>query len=218
MKKYLLLLLLVLPAVLNGQHIWMEGGKTFSSLSYRNSDGEDLDNIYGAVRNHMSIGISSQIMPKRLSYNGGLALTAYGAEGSIDFPSVYYKWEYTTVALSGGLNYNVFQTRFSFNSLIDFSFYLLAGTTLEYVVSGTQAINSQVYNLFGTEQFNQPFVFAKGGLGVRYSLSRVFSLFLQYSGGRGWPVIVVPVDDNEKIRINAHQLGFGIIFNMPEGY
>jgi hypothetical protein len=216
MKKiFWFLLLSVSSMTLFGQQVSLEMGKTISSFDYRNSDNKTLDNLYGSTNNYMRLGYNSISFVQKLDFSVGIVLSKYGARGSDELLGNFYDWDVTYLGLELGTDYELFKKRFAYNNLSDFAFYLKVSVTPEFLIFGTQTINNEVYNIVGKEQFKYPFIFARGGCGLSYSISRTFTAYFQYMLGKGFPLKFGDSEDKEKLRIVGHNLGFGMLFNLP---
>jgi hypothetical protein len=216
MKRILFIIIVSASAMsLSGQQIYLETGIVRSSFDYKNSDGNSLDNMHGEIHNFISVGFHTYSSVKRLNYFAGLQLNQYGAKGSDESVGNYFDWNVHYLGLELGADYELFKKRYTIRNLSDLTFYLRVSVTPEILISGTQTINNNVYNVVGIEQFKYPYLFARGGCGVSYSVSRTFSLFLQYMGGRGLPLKIGDREDKEKLRINSHTIGFGLSIDLP---
>lgn len=215
MKKNIVFILFsVIASVLSGQQVYLEMGKTLSSFDYTNSSGNSLDNLLGSTHNFMKIGYHTESFVEQLNYSVGLTLNGYGAKGSDEILDNYFDWDVSCLGLEFGVDYDLFKKRFATKNISDFSVYLKASFAPEFTVRGSQTINDDVYNLVGVEQFKYPFLFVRGGGGISYSVSRSIAAYFQYMGGLGFPV-KSGSGDEEKLKIAAHNLGFGLLINLP---
>lgn len=216
MKRFRCMLIAIISTMtLSGQQVYMETGKTISSFDYKNSDGNTLDNLHGEIHNFMKVGFRTYSPVKRLNYFAGLSFNKYGAKGSDESVGNYFDWNVNYLGLELGADYEIYKKRYAIRNLNDLTFFLNASLTPEFMVSGMQTINSNVYNLMGEEQFKYPFLFVRGGCGVSYTLSKTFTLILQYMGGKGFPLKFGDPEDKEKLRINSHNIGFGLSIDLP---
>lgn len=202
-------------ASLFSQQVYLEMGKTISSFDYKNSDGNTLDNLRGSTHNYMKLGYHSNFLVQQLNYLVGVSFNGYGASGSDDKLGNYYDWDISYLGLDLGIDYELFKKRYTTNNLSDFSFYLKASVSPEIPIYGTQTINHKEYDIIGTEQFKYPFLFVRGGLGIRYSITSSITAYLQYMGGKGFPLKFGDSEDKEKLRILGHNFGFGLFFGLP---
>jgi hypothetical protein len=216
MKKNLFLILLLITTLnLTGQQVFIESGSAISAFDYKNSDNESLDNLHGSNNLFMQIGYRTISPVRRLSYSAGISYIGYGAMGSDSTVGNYFEWDVRYLGIDLGLEYEIIKKRFTTGSLSDLTVYIKATLSPELLVHGTQTVNNEVYNLIGVEQFKYPFVFARGGAGVSYSITRMITVYAEYMGGKGFPLKIGDPDDREKLRINNHNIGFGLYVNLP---
>ena len=216
MKKILYLIIVTISTFsLSGQQVYLETGMTISSFGYKDSEGNSLDNMHGEIHNFMKVGFRTYSPVKRLNYFAGISFNKYGAKGSDESVGNYFDWNVAYLGLEMGAYYEIYKKRYAIRNLSDLTFYLKASVTPEFLVYGTQTINSNVYDVLGIEQFKYPFLFARGGCGVNYYISKTFTLFLQYMGGRGFPLKFGDREDKEKLRLNSHNIGFGLSIDLP---
>jgi len=218
-KLTLILIFFFLSLSLNAQQFSLEFGKVISSFDYKNSDGEELDNMQGSTNNHLGIGFKMPIRKTSAYLLSLISYNKYGAQGSDDVLGNYYDWNINYVGISIGGGYEFFKLGSyknvkNTNTDQGFTVYVQLFGAVEFLVQGTQTINDQVYNLIGVEQFDKPYIFARGGLGVKYYASKTISLYAEYMGGRGFSVF--KSDSNENLNINAHTISLGIAINMPK--
>jgi hypothetical protein len=216
MKKNLCSILLSLSALsVCGQQAFFETGVAVSAFHYKNSQGEAINNLFGSNSFFLQTGYHTVSSVSRLNYSVGLSCIGYGARGSDSSVGNYFDWETKYLGVDLGLDYEIIRKRFISNSLNDFTGYLKATISPEVMVHGTQTINHEVYNLIGVEQFKYPFLFVRGGAGVSYTVSKLFTVYAEYMGGLGFPVKTGDKNDKEKLRISNHNIGFGLYVNLP---
>jgi hypothetical protein len=216
MKTSLFFVLLFFPAtIVSGQQIYLETGTAISAFDYRNSDGEKLENLHGSNHFFLQTGYHTISTVNRLNYSAGISYIGYVSSGSDISVGNFFEWEANYIGIDLGLDYEIIKKRFTSSSLSDLSVYLKATISPEVLVHGTQTINEQVYNLVGAEQFKYPFLFARGGAGISYSVNRLVAVYGEYMGGYGLPIKIGDKDDKEKLRIFNHNFGFGLLVNLP---
>jgi len=216
MRKCLCFILLSITALsVSGQRIYMETGLSISAFDYKNSAGESLDNLYGYNSFFLQTGYHTVTSVNRLNFSAGLSYNRYGARGSDPSVGNYFDWNAEYIGADLGLDYEVVRKRYTTNALNDFTAYLKLTLTPEFMVHGTQTINNDVYNLQGVEQFKYPFLFTRGGAGVNYTISKIFTVYAEYMGGVGFPVKLGDAGDEERLWIFSHNIGFGLFVNLP---
>ncbi len=211
----LIILLFVSVSYMYGQQVFLETGTALSAFDYRNSDGERLDNLYGGNHLFLKAGFHSVTPADRLSWSAGLSYAGYVSKGSDNSVGNYFEWDANYLGLDLGLEYEIIRIRFTKASLSDMTVYVKTAISPEILVHGTQVINEQVYNLSGAEQFKYPFLFARGGFGICYSMSRLIAVYAEAMAGYGFPVKFGDKADMEKLRIISGNIGFGIFVNLP---
>ncbi|MCX6334751.1 MAG: hypothetical protein NT092_10695 [Bacteroidia bacterium] len=218
MKKSLCLIFLSISTLyVCGQQVYIETGTAISAFHYKNSDGESLDNLFGSNNFFMQIGYHAVSTVNRLNYSAGISYIGYGASGSDSMVGNYFDWDTKYIGVDLGLDYEIIKKRFTTSQLSDLTVYIKLTISPEILVHGTQTINYEVYNLIGVEQFKYPFIFARGGAGISYSINRLVTVYAEYMGGEGFPLKIGDKKDKEKLWISNHNIGFGLYVNLP-GY
>lgn len=200
-----------------GQQVFIESGMAVSAFNYKNSAGEPLDNLFGSNNFFMQLGYHTVAKVNRLNYSAGISYTGYGAAGSDSTVGNHFYWDARYIGADLGLDYEIIKKRFTTGSLNELTVYIKMTISPEVMVQGTQTINNEVYDLAGVEQFKYPFIFARGGAGISYSINRAVTVYAEYMGGEGFPINIGDRDDKEKLWIASHNIGFGLLVNLP-GY
>lgn len=214
-KSLFLILLFITTLCVSGQQVFIESGSAISAFNYKNSDNESIDNLFGSNNLFLQIGYRTISPVSRLNYSAGISYIGYGAMGSDSTVGNYFEWDVRYIGIDLGLEYEIIKKRFTTGTLSDLTVYIKATVSPELLVHGTQTINNEVYNLIGVEQFKYPFIFARGGAGVSYSITRVITVYAEYLGGMGFPLKIGDRDDKEKLWISNHNIGFGLYVNLP---
>ncbi|MEZ4803759.1 MAG: outer membrane beta-barrel protein [Gelidibacter sp.] len=192
-----------------GQQLFLEAGKSISSFDYKNSLGNSIENLQSKSNTYLNLGYRDHLNDdKTLFLVLGLTYSDYGAIGSDPILDNYYEWDVTYLGLQAGLDFRLFRIR-------DFSFFIKGRVTVEHLIRGTQTINNQVYDLVGEKEFNSNIFFLKGGLGMQYPISRNTSVFVNYFYGKTMLIDQSKSPDQETLKFNNHQLGIGLIINLP---
>jgi len=216
MKKSLCLILLSISTLyICGQQVYIESGTAISAFSYKNSEGESIDNLFGRNNLFLQIGYHAVSPVNGLNYSAGISYIGYGACGSDSTVGNYFDWDVKYIGVDLGLDYELIRKRFTTNQLNDLTVYIKLTISPEILVDGIQTINNEVYNLTGVEQFKYPFIFARGGAGVSYSINRLVTVYAEYMGGEGFPLKTGDKDDKEKLWISNHNIGFGLSVDLP---
>jgi len=216
MKKSLCLILISISTLyVCGQQVYIETGTAVSAFHYKNSDLEFLDNLFGSNNLFMQMGYHTVSKVNRMNYSAGISYIGYGAHGSDSTVGNYFDWDVRYIGVDLGLDYEIIKKRFTTSSLSELTVYIKMTISPEILVHGTQTINNEVYNLAGVEQFKYPFIFARGGAGVSYSINRAVTVYAEYMGGEGFPIKTGDRDDKERLWIASHNIGFGLYVNLP---
>jgi len=206
MRKQLLLLFITLTFTsVKSQQLYFEGGKTQSAFDYKNSSGESLNNLQSTSNTYLGLGYRSPLVKERLFINLGGSFTEYGAIGSDAALDNYYEWNLNYLGANLSFDYEFFKPG-------NFTFYLKAGASAEFLVQGTQTLNNQVYSLFHQDDFKSGIYVLKGGIGMQYKVSENLSVFSLYSRGMSKSFSVVQGD----LKIKTHNFGFGVLLNVSK--
>ena len=218
-KITLIIMFFFLSLTLNAQQFNLEFGKVLSSFEYKNSEGEGLDNLRGTTNNHIEIGFRMPIRKTQAYFTSGVSYNKYGATGSDNAVGNYYEWNVNYVGVNIGVGYEFFKSS-SFLNLQNvntdqgFTFFVQLSGASDFLVQGTQTINDDVYDLIGVEQFDKPFIFAYGGIGVAYYATKTFSVYAKYLGGMSFPVFKTE-GDNEELYYITHTICLGVSISLP---
>jgi len=213
MKKNLIIILLSISTLYTmGQQVYFETGVAVSAFDYKNSQGETIDNLFGSNNFFVQSGFRAVSSIYRMNYSAGISYASYGARGSDSLVGNYFDWDVDYIGIDLGMDYELIKKRFTRRSVSDFNVYIKTTLSPEFLVHGTQTINHDVYNLIGAEQFKYPYLFVRGGIGVCYSVNKLITVYTEYMGGKGFPF---KASDQEKLRINSHNIGIGLYINLP---
>ena len=214
-KGVLLIILFVSTLSVCGQQVFIETGTVISAFDYKNSEGEKLDNLYGGHHLLLQAGYHAAISNSRLNYSFGISYAGYVSSGSDTTLGNFYAWEADYIGTELALEYEIISNNFASSSANNTAVFLKVAISPEILIHGTQTINEQVYSLAGVEQFKHPFLFARGGAGICYSVTRLISIYGEYMAGYGFPVKIGDTDDKEKLGIISHNISFGLFINLP---
>ena len=148
-------------------------------------------------------GIMFDTFKGNMYMNLGLGYNRYGSSGSDVVLYNSYSWDVTYLGLNLGLDYMFYRNR----SLLLFA---KISASPEFLIHGSQNLNNQIISLTGEEDFESPIFFFRGGLALQFQISDEASVFIQYMGGKSYNFN----GNAEKLNILAHNVGFGIIFNL----
>jgi len=204
MRLFLLLcfICLSIPSA-NCQQIYFEGGKTTSSFDFTNSSGETLENLQSSSHSFITIGYRKSVFTKHLYLNLNASYNSYGAIGSDVAFDNYFEWNLNYLGAGFGFDYPLYRPG-------NFSFYIKAAATGEFLIQGTQTLNNQVYNLSDEEDFDSAIYVFRGGLGTQYRTSEAITVFIQYMYGFSGAFKKTQGD----LKIKTHNFGLGLLINI----
>lgn len=219
MKKITFLLILTFLSIsINAQEIGVEFGKVISSFDYKNSDGEVLDNMQGTTNNHLGIIWKMPINTTSWYFASSLSYNTYGATGSDNKVNNYYIWDVNYIGVDIGMGYEFFKYNYlnfrqtGAQSGITINVFVNGGP--DFLVQGTQTINNETFDLIGVEQFDKPFIYVNGGIGIKYYASKTVSANLKFEGGKSFSVFKSDSDDNEKLNYIIYTISVGVSISL----
>ncbi|MFN8241626.1 MAG: hypothetical protein U0X39_12865 [Bacteroidales bacterium] len=213
MKRILFafLTLLIIPE-LTAQQIYLETGKVISNFDYRNSDGDRPVKLKGTLQGSIGAGARMELFKSAWGVSLGFSNNKYGASGNDPALGNYSEWEVSYLGINLGVDYEFFKPPIYNADRQGFSFYLKGEASTEFLLNGKQRLNSQVYDLSGEEEFDQPLVFLRGGAGLNYYITRANVVFLEYEFGRS--VFPMKGDGEETLHLNTHLMTLGIMVRL----
>ena len=190
------------------QLVYAEWGQTISNFDYENSTGGTLENLQPKIASYLNAGYQVQLKGDKTTLILGGVLNTYGAVASDVLLDNYFEWDVTYAGIQTGITYYFARSR----SLL---FYVKPTVSLEYLVRGTQTLNNQVFNLSGEDEFDNLLLVPRVGIGLQYPISNKAALYLNYGYGRSFSLAKARPEDNEKLNINSHMVGIGIVIQLP---
>jgi hypothetical protein len=201
--------------VVTGQQLSVTYGRMFSQFDYEDSQGNSLEGLSGTWGNAIMLGYQAPLAKQKWYINTGILLNEYGARGSDKALDNYYEWDVHYVGVNVGVDFQFLEQQKFFANQDGFYFYVKADVSAEFLINGTQRINNQLYDLKGEEQFDKPVLFLRGGLGANYCVSKRLAVFMQYMGGKSFPVFGTSSGDKEKLQYVSHTISVGMLLNLP---
>lgn len=208
MIRCICILLILSFNEVNGQLMFVEIGQTFSSFDYQNSLGGTLENLQSKNASYLNAGYQVQLPGDKLNIIIGGVLTNYGAVGSDALLGNFFEWDITYAGIQTGISYYFARSK-------AFQFFVKPTVSLEYLVRGTQTLNNQVFDLKGEAEFSNLLLVPRIAVGMQYPISNKAALFLSYNFGRTYSLVNSGPEDNEKLNINTHNIGLGIVIQLP---
>jgi hypothetical protein len=190
----------------NSQQLFVEGGKSLTVFEFEDSQGENLGNLQGTSQSYVSLGYRKNVVNNVLHVVLGTGIHSYGAIGSDDTVNNFFEWETTYLDLFTGIDVRLYNKN-------KFAFYLRGTAAAEFLLQGSQTLNSQVFNLVGEEDFDKPNYFVRAGTVLEYELSESLSVYFQYKYGKSLQKLKVANGQSE-LGFKSHDIGFGLFINL----
>ena len=210
-KPLLLLCLFWVTGMAQAQQVSLQAGQSFSKIKFVDSNGNELQNLQTVNHFFMMAEYRQTVFPEQLNSklfgNLGLRFSGYGSTGSDRVLDNFYEWDLSYLGLVFGLDYEFYEKgRFATFASIKIS--------PEFLIRGSQTINSQVFDLMGEEDFNTPIFFFRGGLGARFQLTNDASIFAQYMIGKSYSFFD---SQSSELNIIAQNFGIGLFTDISGG-
>lgn len=204
MKKIYLLSLLITTTIATAQQLYLEAGKTSSRFSYKDSEGVKLNNLQPSNHTFMAIGYRDWLIEDSgLMGLIGVRYAGYGAIGSDQILGDFWEWDINCLELDAGLDYQLFSIR-------DSSIYLKGGTSIGFLLQGTQTINNEVFNLKNVKDFDKPMIQVKLGAGFSHPISDNLSFYIEYAYAKS----LIWVSKPQKFSIGSNNIAFGLLIDI----
>ena len=181
-----------------------EIGRITTGFLYTNSDGEEMDILFPVHSFSYSAGYRRQV-GNIFFANGSLVFNRYGQEGSDTKYQNIYEWDAYYLGLNLAMDIEFFQKS-------RFSLMALAAAEPQILLGGTQRVNSEIRKLNGVEQFDNPFLFLKGGLGINYCLDNRIAVTGRYRYGVGLPL--GKSEDGENLKLTSSTISIGLMVSF----
>ncbi|MDC8002803.1 hypothetical protein POV27_01945 [Aureisphaera galaxeae] len=193
---------------LNAQELFVEGGKSITSFSFRDVFADELDNLRSTNHTYIDLGYRGKLFGEQVQFIGGLGLHTYGTIGSDNTQNTYFEWETTYASIYGGIDIRVIQAN-------RFSFHVRATVAPEFLMQGTRVLNNEVLDIKGREDFDTPIIFLRGAASFEYRINSYMAAFLQYRYGQGTQL--EKSASGGELTYFAQDFGLGLIFSIKEG-
>ena len=141
----------------------------------------------------------------------GLSWNNYGAIGSDPRLDNFFEWDLSYAGLQAGIDIKFIEAQ-------DFSIAFSGSFGAEYLVSGTQIINNQAYDIRNSDEYNPVNFMLWGGALGSYELSRKSAVCFQYQLGYSLFDLQRSANDNEHLKLLAHQFSLGFLVNISNVY
>jgi len=205
MTRYFLLSLILATALTSGaQQLFVEVGRVSTQFDYTDSQGNGIDNLYSKSQMSYQAGFRMPVF-KSIHFTAAALFNRYNVIGSDPVYDNSYEWDANYLGLGLGLEGDVWKRK-------RIAVMLRGAAEPQFLISGTQSISNQVYDLRGVEEFERPFLFFRGGVGINYCLEHRIAITLRYSYGRGLPI--GHTDSNESLKLNSQTIAIGLLVSL----
>ncbi len=194
-------------ATLNAQELFIEGGKSITSFSFKDVLFDELDNLRSTNHNYIDLGYRGKLFGEQVQFIGGLGLHTYGSIGSDNTLNNYFEWETTYASIQGGIDIKVIQAK-------SFSFHVRATVAPEFLMQGTRILNNEVLDIKGREDFDTPIIFLRGAASFEYKVNPSIAAFLQYRYGQGTQLN--KSESGGELTYFSQDFGLGLIFSLKK--
>jgi hypothetical protein len=181
-----------------------EIGNTKTTFKYKKSTGEEINNFNS--ENHFNYSIGYRLtLSEKFYISGNIVLNRYATYASDPVYDNLYKWDTRYLGFGVGFDYDFIKFK-------KFSFAAKVAVEPQFLINGTQTINNQVHSLKGVEQFDKPFVFLRGGLGINFCADANLAFTARYMYGYGLPM--GKPDDGEELHITSSAFSLGLLISI----
>ncbi|MGB0275031.1 MAG: hypothetical protein ACPF9U_07370 [Flavobacteriaceae bacterium] len=189
---------------LSAQSILFEVGQTSSGFTHNSASGPEA--FFFSDKGQVLKVSFIQDFLKTHEVSFGASLFEANSLGQVITTELDYRTQFLGVFALSHFNVLSLANRSYCASCTDFNFYLNAGVQFSSLLSGTQKINTDTYNLRGIEDFKGIWFSPILGTKVRFDASDIISLILTYNY---IPMLNV-TDTEEDFKINSNQLTIGV--------
>lgn len=196
----------------SGQQLYLEAGKVLSSFNYKNSDGNSPADLKGSMNNSFGFGARLSVLKSAWHISLGVTTNRYGATSSDPVLGNYSEWLVSYLGVNLGVDYEFFKPEMVNTERDGFSFYLKGAFATEFLISGKQKLNNQIFDLIGIEEFDRPVFILKGGTGLKYYITRSYVIYAQYMFGRS--VLFGNYENQEQLRYMTHTISLGFSIDL----
>ncbi len=200
------MLSLALATVASAQQLYVEAGSVSTTFDYKDSDGNGIDNTFSKSQLCYQAGMRLPLY-KQIHATAAVLFNRYSVIGSDPVYNNSYAWDVNYLGIGLGLEGDVWRKR-------GFAVMLRGAAEPQFLISGTQQIAHQVHDLRGVEEFERPFLFLRGSVGMNYCLDNRVAVTLRYAYGRGIPV--GRTQSTERLNLNTQTIAVGLIVGLKK--
>jgi len=172
---YLIIIFLFLAGNMFSQEAYLGFGPNQTTFDYTNSQGQDNDGIVGESGIHFEGGYYQSTSLSNLKLAYAITFDQFNATGGDELND--YSWKTSYFGLQGGVRYGLIEA----DRGSDFALFISGGATLKKLLSGTQKINGQTFDLNQEPEFNGLFKGLYFGVEGRYTITNQIGVGLGYT-------------------------------------
>jgi len=202
MRKLLIIPFFFIVGTLSAQQFFLELGRVSSSFDYESSTGEGLENSFPQANLATALGYR-MALSERFYAAGAFTYNRYGTYGSYDDYNLSYDYRIDYLGLRLGVEGEFYKKS-------GFTFLASLSGEPQFLLNGNRTLNSNIEDLKGSEDFDTPFIFAKGGLGMNYCADKIFAITFRYDYGMGFQLN----QSDETLRFRTHTVSLGLLVNI----
>jgi len=206
MKKYIICFLSLIAT--NFAHsqdgVYLNTGKNFSSISYKNRSNDISKIRINGVGDSYELGYSMPFKYKKfkeLRYSGSATLNDYNAVGISNLNIL--DWKTTYFGIQNTVDYQFYEAYFFFLSA-------KAGLNMSTIIRGKQIVNNSVTNLVSQNEFSGLVIHPIIGIYAKYYLSKNGYLSVGYNLSKSFKL----GNNTDNVSINNGQILFGGYFDL----
>ncbi len=203
-RTIFLSLMMAMAITAGAQQLFVEVGSVSTAFDYTDSEGNGIDNTFSKSQFCYQAGFRMPVFGQ-IHFTAAALYNRYNVIGSDPVYNNSYAWDVNYLGFGLGLEGDVWRKG-------RFALMLRGAAEPQFLISGTQQISHQVYDLRGVEEFDRPFLFLRGGVGINYCLDDQVAMTFRYSYGRGVPV--GPTDNTERLNLNTQAIAVGLLISL----
>ena len=177
-----------------------------SKFDYANSEGETLSPLLPSRDFSFKLGYAHRITESFMA-EASLLTVGYGAYGSDTLYGNSYRWEAEYLGLRLGATYEFYRKNGLFMGAH-------LAVSPQYMYRGQQAVNGQWTDLKGVEQFDSPYLFYGGGIGLSYCVQNNVAVRFRYHYSQGGRISTG--GDTEQLQIMGSEISIGLQYALTQ--
>jgi len=190
----------------SAQQVLTEIGRVTTSFDYTNSDGGHSLEFFSGTGNSYHFGYRATVH-KRLYPTLGFVYNRYQSSAHDSIYNNRFEWDTEYLGLSLGAEIEILKT----NTIAVLGRFAVSP---QIMVKGAQTLDQETLTLRGVEQFDRPFFFATGGLGVNYCTDSKLAVSLRYQWGKG--TAIGKSSDAEVLKLQTQTISICLLWNLSK--